>query len=382
MFLRKEKNDKDFSPIKINGILAIAKVLNRKISVDQQVYYENYEVVTEKDGQFLKFGDNITFHLGEQSSLNYKANGSIEERIRDTDFLLAINRVGELTISDVPGKISFTLTEQQKARCKALQQHNKYLNDLKLLLQFFGINSSIIDISRLTDSDNQKLGILVSLFIYNREGSDFFDHTGLYRVTIRDLNIAIFSLETEDNKIYAYDYFSDFAKGLAVFGIMPNGEKVRVSPYLQVKPSELISYSNFKTSVIIESIISVGFSKATSPVLNNFILALLCQYDITKRPDILDLCEKINGFLLENENDDINHLINQYQITKRKRPFTRKEQISLLQLKQRADIHQAALCAINILLENNVEAEYDFMQLPEEEQRAFTEYPIYSLKKW
>ena len=73
--------------------------------------------------------------------------------------------------------------------------------------------------------------------------------------------------------------------------------------------------------------------------------------------------------------------LNELQIIRRQRAYTKNEKTFLIQEKTQNTDNNGILCAINILLENKSEAESNFDQLTEEEKEEFIQYPIFTLAK-
>lgn len=111
-------------------------------------------------------------------------------------------------------------------------------------------------------------------------------------------------------------------------------------------------------------------------------LELLKAYDQNiKRIDILDLAERINNLLIQNESSVTNDL-NKFQIIKRKRTLNQDERSKLIDLRnnlEKADFFNQ--CGIAILLENKTDYDYYYNMLDEENKKFFDTFPIKTLLK-
>lgn len=122
--------------------------------------------------------------------------------------------------------------------------------------------------------------------------------------------------------------------------------------------------------------------KEQSEHINRFMLELLKAYDQNiKRIDILDLAERINNLLIQNESSVTNDL-NKFQIIKRKRTLNQDERSKLIDLRnnlEKADFFNQ--CGIAILLENKTDYDYYYNMLDEENKKFFDTFPIKTLLK-
>ena len=111
-------------------------------------------------------------------------------------------------------------------------------------------------------------------------------------------------------------------------------------------------------------------------------LELIKAYDQNiKRIDILDLAERINNLLIQNESSVTNDL-NKFQIIKRKRNLNQDERNKLIDLRnnlEKDDFFNQ--CGIAILLENKTDYDYYYNMLDEKNKKFFDTFPIKTLLK-
>ena len=119
---------------------------------------------------------------------------------------------------------------------------------------------------------------------------------------------------------------------IAKEGEKPSTEN-RTSPYFVMSAEDILKFSNFNAEVVFDSINVIQNFENQSDYINAFMLELLKAYDKdNKRKDILDLAERINNLLIQNEISITNQL-NKFQIIKRKRDFKQDERNILIDLR-------------------------------------------------
>jgi|SaaInlStandDraft_4_1057021.scaffolds.fasta_scaffold114511_1 hypothetical protein len=132
---------------------------------------------------------------------------------------------------------------------------------------------------------------------------------------------------------------------------------------------------------VLRDIKRVAFSPEYGGVVILFGLELIKSYDISSREEFLDAAFDIYSWLQQEEPENLIYKLNELQITRRQRTYSKDEKTLLLEEKTKNANDNRVLCAINILLENKSEAEFNFDKLTEAEKKEFVEYPIFTLAK-
>ena len=182
-----------------------------------------------------------------------------------------------------------------------------------------------------------------------------------------------------------YNYFGELKDIIRVV-IAKEGEKPstenRTSPYFVMSSDDILKFSNFNSEVVFNSLNVIQNFENQSDYINAFMLELLKAYDKdNKRKDILDLADKINNLLMQNETSITNQL-NKFQIIKRKRDFKPDERNVLLDLRNNLEKNACFnnnQCGIAILLENKNDYEFYHNAMDKETQKEFDTYPISNL---
>ena len=160
--------------------------------------------------------------------------------------------------------------------------------------------------------------------------------SGVHFIKIGNCSIAVLAQKNKNEELRIYNYFAEL-KDIISIVIAKEGEKPstenRTSPYFVMSAEDILKFSNFNAEVVFDSINVIQNFENQSDYINAFMLELLKAYDKdNKRKDILDLAERINNLLIQNEISITNQL-NKFQIIKRKRDFKQDERNILIDLR-------------------------------------------------
>lgn len=375
-------NDKEpLRPFK-NKINIAQTILGFKksISVHGKKFYSEYKVVTERDGnKSIQFGKEISLVIDNiETKLNYNSNGSLEERIRDLEFLVNLFRAKSINIDGKEYPIDFDDTTANKKTFEKFEKALLVFKKTKNTLNTFGIvyEGNMED---LFDKNNY-LEWLINYTEGNVKFNSLVERSGIYHLNIGPLYIGIFVLIKDDNTLDVYNLFSDFYKILCIHSTDNNGNDAIISPYITLNAEEIVKFSNFNLGVVENSVKIMDLSEYSSNLLNLFLLQVIKAYDKEpKRNELLLLAESIQSHIDDYSPDSIINIINRLQICKRQRALNKEEKSELLKIRNTTDNNQM-LCAISILLDNISDYEYYYDKLTDEEKTTFSNYPIYNLR--
>lgn len=165
-------------------------------------------------------------------------------------------------------------------------------------------------------------------------------------------------------------------------------QSVLISPFLLLEEETLMQAKNLDFQLIIDSykLIELENIDLVFGLINNFCLRCLKSFDVTLNKRFLDLILPL-FLLLENyvEDEDLKSIIfvNKMQTNLRKNGSLNKEEFSsILDLKIYTSVEDKnnieLLFSLNVLLNNDREAEYYFNYFNKKQKEIYREMPIYA----
>lgn len=94
LYGRRSKSD-EFSPVDKVQVTAIATPVSKPVTIRGQKYYDAFQLKRERDRVFILVGKGITFCV-EDKTMHMTGRGSLVDRIRDLEFLLALIDAGSV----------------------------------------------------------------------------------------------------------------------------------------------------------------------------------------------------------------------------------------------------------------------------------------------
>ena len=352
-------------------------------SIKGENYYDNYEIVRDRNGRAVKLGNKVLIYIDEQK-MHYELVGSLDEQIRDITFLLRLIEVKEVTFGTAAdGGLNITSIDGETNIQQNLRNRLKVLRDIKALLNYFQVDPNKLHFEKISSEEDSILKILTERFVYNRKIDPVPFKPGFHAIEIGDISLGVFvRSENEVNKYSIYNLF-DLAD-LINFSITNNGlPPLNVSPYVLLKEKLLVSVDNLNTEMIMDSIKAVEFDDkgAYAHIIILFGLELIKAYDSSNRDEFLEAATNLFEWLnWLNESPPIPE-VNILQIRKRKGKLTKEEKSALVEIREKAkeDERFDLACGVSILLENKTDVEDYYNKLQDKQKEEFDSFPIYTL---
>lgn len=359
-------------------ITSIAQSLNRNIAINSKTYFSQYNKTQVPHGVSFEFGKKIRIDLHDvgTANLSYKLTGTVSEQIKVLSFLLDMVKTRTVHIGD--GKVEINNIEE--SFINNIQDSLNYLKDIESLFNSFRIDPDRLNILLLEKRDFAILGFLMDVIVRNKRKETTPFQLGFNGVKVGNITLGIFVYKkAEDTGYEIFDLFvqPDNFKFRASMGVESDFE---ISMYVILKQEFLTLVDNLDLAVVLRDIKKVVFSKGYSEATNLFGLELIKAYDVSNRREFLDAASSIFEWLQQMESGNLIHKLNDLQIIRRQRVFTKDEKTFLIKGQTQNIGNNRILCAINILLENKSEAESNFDQLMDEKE-LFIQYPIFTLAK-
>lgn len=344
------------------------------VILDGKIYYDTIAIRKTEFEEEIIFGKGFTCST-EKSKVNYCAKGTLSERIKDLEFLLALGKsknkylkIGDFFVAEFDS-IKF------EENIPDIHQQLKNLNTVKGALEAIGVKNDL-ECDNLSEIDKNHLKILIDGIIMRKllQFNNMSETIKVYNMGIA--NILIPTLWTKMGDNFKIESLYDAKEPLVYFD---NNEGEKTSIYLQMKVYDFLNISNIKYNVIYNSIISKPYNDKNDMQITFFVLEALKAYDINNSKELLSFILDITEWQISKRDNDINKL-NYYQAVKRQREFSEKEIERILRIKNSSKSDDI-LFGISILLESKIESNMYWGKLDLKRRDELKQYPIYKLWK-
>jgi len=358
-------------------------------------YYDIIRIEKHKDKDVLMLGAGILIILPDstlsssiKNNLKITAKGTISERIRDLEFLLAICAPGkhEFACGSWVSDVDLNLSDEKHTK---LLQTLDALKTAKSALEHFGVTEEL-ELDNLTSEDHEYLNTLIAASKGESVSliADYDNYMG--DLQIANLKVAVIGFVAEDGNVKLKNLFDELHRNCIIvldedctelnFDLVPDDKKYESSFCLRLTRQNLLELSNINYDAMYNSIISVVQSDLYLSIVNVFLLDAILVYDKKPSDPLLEFCEKLSAWLVE-QDDTYSGQLNCLQVAKRHRPLTYAELAQLRQIANTSDYEMVKVAAF-ILLDSFTEARatWDAIAIAE---RANTEnyshFPIWNL---
>jgi hypothetical protein len=377
----KPANETVLRYIKNAKITSISQSLNRNIAINAKTYFSQYNETRVPHGLFFEFGEKICIDIHDigTANLSYKLTGTVSEQIKALSFLLDMVKTGTVHIGD--GKLEIGNIENKESFISKIQGSLEYLKDVEALFNSFRIDPDRLNILLLENRDIFNLGFLLDVIVHNKRKESTPFQQGFNVVKIGYITLGIFVYKKADDTGFAiFDLFGQ-PDNLKFRAKIDEENDFAISMYVILKQELLTLVDNLDLAVVLRDIKKVVFSKGYGEATTLFALELIKAYDVSNRGEFLDAASSIFEWLQQMEDGNQIYKLNELQIIRRQRAYTKDEKTFLMRQQTENIDNYRILCAINILLENKSEAESNFDQLMEKEKKEFVQFPIFTLAK-
>ncbi len=342
------------------------KKINDTFGVDEQIYYQSYELSKDRDGHFvIHLSENLSINM-EKNKFNFKPVTELEQVMRDIQFLKTMQRGSALYIGDKK------VADYGNAKFDAeLQEVISDVTEMYLAATKYQIN---LDkrFDCCTETDWLAIDELVKLYKGEiRPKNKTAWHIWWWQGKVVPFFIAL----TENGEVYAENSLCMQKYVIRAHG--ENGE-YRVPAFISFKRDTWEKLYDIEESKLLEELEKSEINSETEGEFSELFLEVLSAYDATKCEKYFDVSKWISDKLLVLSPDNDYWKINRLQLLKRKRELSEEELQELENMEQRVEEPQL-LCAISILLENKRKAKRKLENMKEGDKKVFLSYPIYNL---
>lgn len=342
------------------------KRIDETFGVDEQVFYDSYELTKNKEGNFIvRLSENLSINMG-TSKFNFKPITEIEKIMKDIQFLKALQQgstlyVGKRKVADY-GNTRFD-TELQELIYDVTELYlatTKYEIDTKKRFDCF------------TEDDWRAIDELVKLHQGKiRPKNETAWHIWRWQGKV----IPFFIVLTNNGEVHAENSLC-----MKKYVITAQGKKgeYRVPAFINFKRDVWENLYDVNENELLKELEKSEINDETEGNFSLLFVEILSAYDVTKNGKYFDISRWISDKLLSLNPDNDYWRINRLQILRRKRGLSEEELQELERMEERAE-ESKLLCAISILLENKRKAKKQLENMSEDDKKVFTSYPIYNL---
>lgn len=371
-------------PVDIIKINEFSQYLNSPVLIEDTEYYPNVKMIRSTDGTKVLVGNSVSFMYykhKEKVDFNIKIQGTLSERIKDTEFILALLKNKYYKVGgDQPHTFDFkTVSREFDGQIEYYTSYLNYYTEIKKVLDILKVNDEL-DLDNNTDKDYENINMLISSILHNNS-LDLVVHdtekTGSFNSNVKVCNliIAILFIKGEDGKYTLTNFFND--RYSATYQVPGKDKPIFVSMYLSLTEDAFLKLSNIDYEKMYNSFAKLEINEDLLNMTNFFILNMISAYDKSKKQILLETSLKIMDWIITNDrftNQEV-YLLNKMQIIKRMRKLSDLEISQLLNIISNSKENKN-LTGAHLLLENSVMVDYHFNKLSESEQADFKKYPI------
>jgi uncharacterized membrane protein YwzB len=375
-------------PVASVKITGIDQQFNSPVLIENVEYYPKFNLSHSKEGIKIIIGNSVSFLYlkdNDKARFNLKIQGSLSERIKDTEFALALFKNKYFSIT-MDGKglqnIYIGEVEEKTEFQKEFDYYSKYLNyllEIKKVMEILKVEIDL-DLNGITKKDEENINLLISAILYNKPQSLTVNgieniSSFINKIKICNISVLILFVKKIDGKYSLSNFFID--RYTATYQISADKEPFIVSAFLSLTKNDFLTLSNIDYDIIYKSFLNLKAKKELFEMTNLFVLNMIDVYDQSKKVILLETSLKLIDWILENDcfaNYEIT-MLNRIQIIKRMRDLS-DDELSQLNAIITTSKDEKNLTGAYLLLGDIDMANYHFKKLVETEQEDFKKYPI------
>jgi hypothetical protein len=324
---------------------------------------------------------------GQSTNVTVTLEPTLVDRLKAIEFYFALLDTQVIEINGKPSPIEITRSDETGE----LREHLNSLRALKELFDHLGVDARLINVDEIDAKQTRQLNVIHRAFVQNEEISDASAETSRVVQPVGQWRLMfLVSPGSAPDKWQFIDPFAiDFRQQFRWSSEDEMGdEAIPVTAYDVVDGEHLATVLNMRLDSIVGAYEAISDFPSTYGVANQRVVALIGAADASsaRKDELLDAATHLNDWLIEEEGDEPQHLINRWQIASRRGGLSAEQRSEIRGLKrefakrsgmERADQFELA-CAI--LLGDDEEVEDLFQQLPEERRQQMQSWPIWELR--
>lgn len=366
--------------------VSFQSVVKKDVVVDGRVFFKEYQNDVKEGRLVISIGNILTFSfLLNSKELDIKASfkttqKTLDESIRDAEFVLALNKSGSLTIGEFPLHLKINdqdLVKELKCRLDGWKQLKNVLD------RFYVIKP--LDLMAVTEKQNVNFNAILYSADTGMPVNIGHQTNTLILVDIGNLNILLW--EGVDDK--GNSRFGDFFDGkISIRYQFNDGKKYPVSPFSYLQNENLwLKCDNIPFEKLIESYEKlIDKNPHILEMANLDLLYMLEGYDklseteALRKDELIKNAESLSCWLMETEKSEplkIMHYINHCQILKRLDKLGDKENVGLHDILLDKQVDPTMKVGASLLLEDKNEFDKWFSSCTKEDVENIKRFPIW-----
>lgn len=366
--------------------VSFQSVIKKDVAVGDKIFFKEYRNDIQDGRCIISIGGILTFSfLLNSKKYDCKASfkstlKTLDESIRDAEFVLALNEYRCLTIGDFP----LHLKVKEQDLVKELKCRLDGWNHLKDVLHRFHVKKPL-DLTAITEKQNVNFNSI----LYSADTGNLVNighrENSLILVDIGNLNILLW--ESVDDK--GNSRFGDFFDGkISLQYKFKDGKKYPVSPFSYLQNESLwLKCDNIPFENQISSYeILIDRNPHILEMVNFDLLYMLECYDklsdtdSLRKYELLEYAEKLSCWLMRKETSrslDAMHYINHCQVLKRLGKLGETEMSKLQTILLNEQANSILKVGASLLLENKNEFNKWYSLCSKEDAEDIKRFPIW-----
>ena len=366
-------NDKVIDiPITTRGYV---QALQRKITLsadNKKIAAKIPLTIRKRNITDITVAPNLTIQIaGENLQVNYKEQGSIQQRIKITKIMKQICEASSL---EANGQVFARTIQPQTEKATALQYRVEFLEDLDRVLKFWGVKQPI-NFDALTPACMANVNALATALSTPDHQltlpQPLSEQATVRLVKIANLAVLVLFIPIKDN-VYALENFFNLPN--QDFSITVGSQQIPTSRYIILNSKQYGQASNIPWDHVKQDLCSVPFSTIYSRNLNNTLLTMLTAYDSCPNPQLFAVIKAVSKYLIKHEPNSIYNIINRAQVIQREKPLSKTDKDILLKIQAEQTDVSVKLGVAVLLKQPNLEELY--AQLNSQQRKDFDSWPI------
>lgn len=339
--------------------------------------------VRVSDGLMLSFRSQPG---GMSTNVSLTLERTLAGRLKALTFFTALIDTQAITFDGKPSPVEVT----QAGEDTWLRQHLDSLRSLAELLDHLGVDTHLIEPDQIDENQARQLNVLHRAFVQGEEITDASATTSRVLQQVGQWHLLfLVSAGSAPDKWRAVDPFSLDGRQQFRWHASDEGpeESIPVTAYDIVDDDHLKTVLNMRLDAIVGAYEAISDFPSTFALANQRVLALISAADASeqRRDQLLDAAERLNDWLLAEQDDQSHHHINGWQIDARRHELSTLQRREIRKLKRhvsRSDADDAiqAEVACALLLEDAEEVEDLVSQLTEPQLQQMQKWPIWKLR--
>lgn len=345
---------------------------------------------TDEETFELVISEGLTLTLrtapGQQSTnVSLTLEPTLAGRLKAVEFYTALLDTGAITFNDTPSPIAVTADAEDAD----LRKHLVALRDMSTLFAHLGVDTRLVDLPQIDDTQVQQLSILYRGFVRGEEIADPSAETSRILQQVGPWNLLfLITPGSAPDKWRLVDPFSPEVR--QQFQWASNEEDAQTIPitaYDIVEEDHLPTVLNMRLESIVGAYETIADSPSTYDLANQRMLTMIAAADSSEtREEFLGAAGALNDWLIAEQGPEPHHLINRWQIAARREALSVEQRSEIRALKRQilsggaTNAGQLEL-ACAILLGDAEEIDDLTKQLPEERLLQLRGWPIWKLNQ-